>query len=389
MSWICPKCETENNDNLKVCEVCDTPRELSSVDKLKEKYNDAVYKSLIRFHHDLLESADQGDASAQYKVGEWIENRAKDDYNKIAVLWFRKAALQGYVEAQLKLANCYKEGRGVTRSKYEALKWYKKASKGNDCAEKEYIKLKYDDVVYKSVLRYRYLLLASAEKGNAASQFQLGEWFEQHKVNSYYKTMATYWYLKAAHQGNKGAMLKMGECYQNGWGVEQNIFDSIMWYKKVALRGSIEASRKLANIYLYGKEGIKNVEESFRWFDKTRSGMRACDMYYVAISYQKGDGVKQDTVKALSYYRGAAEKGSREAQYKLGSFYEKGIFVDKNITQAKYWYNKAVEQGHEEASRRLSFIKTNERDRGGCLFSIVAFIMTIMVLGKALIDFVS
>ena len=142
MSWICPKCETENNDNLKVCEVCDTPRELSSVDKLKAKYNDAAYKSLIRFHYDLLESADQGDASAQYKVGEWIENRGKDDYYKIAVLWFRKAALQGYVEAQLKLANCYKEGCGVTRSKYEALKWYKKASKGNDYAEKEYIKLK-------------------------------------------------------------------------------------------------------------------------------------------------------------------------------------------------------------------------------------------------------
>ena len=67
MSWICPKCETENPDRLKVCEVCDSPREASSKDKLKEKYSEAAYRSFIRHHHDLLESADNGDKNAQYQ----------------------------------------------------------------------------------------------------------------------------------------------------------------------------------------------------------------------------------------------------------------------------------------------------------------------------------
>ena len=57
MSWICPKCETENPDRLKVCEVCDSLRETPLKDKLKEKYGEAAYRSFIKKHHDLLESA--------------------------------------------------------------------------------------------------------------------------------------------------------------------------------------------------------------------------------------------------------------------------------------------------------------------------------------------
>ena len=38
MSWICSKCETENPDRLNVCEVCDSPRELTSLDKTRKKY---------------------------------------------------------------------------------------------------------------------------------------------------------------------------------------------------------------------------------------------------------------------------------------------------------------------------------------------------------------
>lgn len=81
MSWICPKCETENPDRLKVCEVCDTPREKSPEDKLKmrlkEKYSDDAYKSFIRYHYDLLDTADKGDVKAQFLVGEWFYSRGK------------------------------------------------------------------------------------------------------------------------------------------------------------------------------------------------------------------------------------------------------------------------------------------------------------------------
>ena len=136
MSWICPKCETENPDRLKVCEVCDSPRTFSPVEELKEKlkkkYSDAAYKSFIRDHYVLLDSADKGDIADQYQVGEWFlehgSTRSSDDYYKIAVVWYRKAALKEHIVAQIRLASCYEEGRGVPQMKNEAMKWFKKAA---------------------------------------------------------------------------------------------------------------------------------------------------------------------------------------------------------------------------------------------------------------------
>jgi uncharacterized membrane protein YedE/YeeE len=43
-------------------------------------------------------------------------------------VWYRRAALQGYAEAQFALGLLYEEGHGVTRDEREALAWYRKAA---------------------------------------------------------------------------------------------------------------------------------------------------------------------------------------------------------------------------------------------------------------------
>jgi TPR repeat protein len=48
---------------------------------------------------------------------------AKDDV--IAVSWFRKAADQGYAEAQNNLGNSYHNGRGVTQDDAIAVSWFR------------------------------------------------------------------------------------------------------------------------------------------------------------------------------------------------------------------------------------------------------------------------
>jgi TPR repeat protein len=45
-----------------------------------------------------------------------------------AVSWFRKAAEQGYVPAQLTLGALCSEGRGVVRDVNEATRWFKRAA---------------------------------------------------------------------------------------------------------------------------------------------------------------------------------------------------------------------------------------------------------------------
>ena len=364
MSWICSKCETENPDRLKICEVCDSPRDISPADelkeKLKEKYSDAAYKSFIRYHYELLESADKGDASAQaqYRVAEWFNRSgssgSSNDYIKIAVSWYQKAAMKGHIDAQLKLASCYEEGRGVPKIKEEALKWYKIAANvGNVIAWNKYLRLKYNNKTYESVIKYKFDLLSAADKGERNSQYLLGEWFSNHKSKSEYREEAVVWYTKAAKNGHGGAMFKLGECYETGFGVYTNLDEAFKWYKKSANCGNKSACMIIAQSYLYGWQK-KNVDEAIKWYEKAGNDINGTDLRNIGHAYDVGDGVTKNIIKAADYYKRAADKGDMVAQYHLGVCFENGDGVNRNKKTAKYWYEKAASQGHEQAKVALS-----------------------------------
>ena len=54
-----------------------------------------------------------------------------------AVKWYRKAAEQGYGQAQVNLASMYYEGQGVAKDLMEAYAWFNlAASKGDEVARK-------------------------------------------------------------------------------------------------------------------------------------------------------------------------------------------------------------------------------------------------------------
>lgn len=74
-------------------------------------------------------SAEQGDASAQFKMA-LMYDRGKgmpQDYSK-AVKWLRKSAEQDFVKAQYNLGGMYSSGQGVQQDHAEAAKWYRKAA---------------------------------------------------------------------------------------------------------------------------------------------------------------------------------------------------------------------------------------------------------------------
>ena len=74
---------------------------------------------------DLRKAAEQGDAKAQFNLGDayfFGEGVAKDQAE--AMKWLRKAAEQGDAKAQFNLGNAYKYGIGVGQDRAEAMKWY-------------------------------------------------------------------------------------------------------------------------------------------------------------------------------------------------------------------------------------------------------------------------
>lgn len=71
-----------------------------------------------------LKGANEGDAAAQLKAGEFLEagKGATQDYQE-AVRWYRASAISGDPQAQIRLANLISEGHGTDKSLVLAHAW--------------------------------------------------------------------------------------------------------------------------------------------------------------------------------------------------------------------------------------------------------------------------
>jgi len=80
--------------------------------------------------------------------------------------------------------------------------------------------------------------------------------------------------------------------------------------------------------------------------------------------YAKGEGVKQDYVEAVKWFRKAAEQGNVNAQYNLGLCYYNGYGVKQDDVEAVKWFRKAAEQGDAKTMQNLSigFVRLLSRD---------------------------
>ena len=88
----------------------------------------ACGQAFAAYSPELQAKAEQGDAAAQYELGEcYMYGGVKLDRQE-AVKWCRKAAEQGYAPAQYMLGHWYGLGEGVEMDEVESHKWYRKAA---------------------------------------------------------------------------------------------------------------------------------------------------------------------------------------------------------------------------------------------------------------------
>src|SRR6266849_1687160 len=82
---------------------------------------------------EVRKSAEEGDASAQYRLGLLYEGGVgvPQNYRK-AKEWFEKAAKQGHVGAQADLGTLYLQGAGTPQSAQMAVFWFSQAAEQGD-----------------------------------------------------------------------------------------------------------------------------------------------------------------------------------------------------------------------------------------------------------------
>ena len=86
----------------------------------------------------------------------------------------------------------------------------------------------------------------------------------------------------------------------------------------------------------------------------------ASTQFNLGLMYNKGQGVKQDDVEAVKWYRQAAEQGYAKAQYNLGVMYYQGEGVRQDKGQAKEWFGKACDNGHQDGCKYYGKLNRGE-----------------------------
>ena len=91
-------------------------------------------------------------------------------------------------------------------------------------------------------------LIASAENGDAKSQYRLAVLYHDGKVMPKDYVQAAYWYRKAAEQGHMKAQLYLGLLYFKGYGVPHNYDEAVRWLTLSSEQGSEKAKILLEDV---------------------------------------------------------------------------------------------------------------------------------------------
>jgi localization factor PodJL len=156
-------------------------------------------------------------------------------------------------------------------------------------------------------------MMALAEKGDAAAQYDLGVRLAEGRGMTADPKTAIKWLEKAAKQGLAPAQFRIGSMYREGKGVAANNERALDWFKRAAQRGNARAMHNLAVVLAEGVGGAPDYAGAGEWFRKAAEYGIKDSQYNVAILYARGLGLPQDLGEAYRWFDAAAKQGDADA----------------------------------------------------------------------------
>ena len=310
-----------------------------------QAYRERNYTLAIK---ELRPAAEEGDAEAQFYLGQAIEDQQRksgsDDASKLeaskveAAKWFRRAAEQGHAEAQRELAFLYSIGEGVVPDDAEAAAW----------------------------------LLKAAKQGNADVQFDLANRYEKGEGVPHDEASAIAWFRKAAEQDHVDAQYELGRLLAKPESAQQNGVDAVKWFRRAAAHhavgewgvpvrpesGPITARKELELLALLNRKvpgAYTQIEEVSRIRAAAERG-DAKSQLALALLYDLGRGGLKDEkgTQRERWYRAAAEQENRNAQLFLAAYFDGFLLGHHDQRQAAIWYGRAAVLGDVLAQMQIA-----------------------------------
>ena len=273
------------------------------------------------------------------------------------------ATLSAQTAAELALIKD-KAGKGDAESQYQLGEYYMDASHG---------------VPLKDAIEW---IKKAAEQGLAKAQYKMGYANTCLWVQNASEAEATRWYLLAASQGNVDSFTRLAmaevnrakEAFLRDDKVKYMQFraEAMKWYTKAAEGGDRGAQFELAEMYNrmndFGQSensrrvGVTDAdcdyESAMKWYLKAAKSKypHPGAMYRIGMLYLDGKGVPQNTETAIKWLELGAKGGAGWASEALTDLYRSGKATKKNTARALELLNKEAERGSHEAHRDLGLM---------------------------------
>ena len=229
---------------------------------MRDVKGDGVEKDMTEDVENFRKAAEQGNADAQYWLGDWYSVISLQGDLTEAVKWYLKAAEQGNSFAQQRLGECYAKGEGVKKDMAEAFKWYHR----------------------------------SAEQGYSVAQCDLGKYYLNGEGVEKNMAEAVKWLRKSAEQGWTDAQLELGRCYAKGKGMEKNMPEALKWFRKAAVERYDEVLRLVEECYEKDDGVLERIGESNEKAERRIAHAQS----FLGLRYTNTDGVRSIDIKAPS-----------------------------------------------------------------------------------------
>jgi TPR repeat protein len=306
----------------------------------------AVSRDPAMAEYYYLRAAQSEDVRAQMALAKLLEARQEST----AILWYRRAAEQGNVDAQSRVGISLLDVSNPGCDVFQGITWLLKASQQSErgawCALAETF---HKDAQALASASYR----KAANLGDARSQYLVASGYATGTGVGRDSTAAVSWYKLSAEQGFAEAQSALGACYLAGIGVPPDFRQAVEWLQKAADQGDAKAQWNMGSIFASGRGGVKrDLPAAFALCRKAAAGGFVPAQATLGMLFTR----VRDYAQAALWLQKAAEQGDPEAQYNLGLAYIKGRGVAADFGVAFSWMVKAAEQGLAPAQARLGLL---------------------------------
>ena len=171
-------------------------------------------------------------------------------------------------------------------------------------------------------------------------------------------------FTQSAEQGHVDAQYSLGVIYEDGFGESQSDpSEAAYWYNKAAEQKCAPAMNNLAGLYEYGEGVAQDSGKAITFYTEAAELGYAPAIFNLGVMHENGFGIDQDYVKAAQLYEAAAQSGLVTAMHNLGVLCASGTGVPEDMSKARHYLERAAEQGYELSKAALETI--DQVDSGG------------------------